>query len=78
MQAEMIAVQVLSQSATGDVQFFQQQQPNTQIVPVSTIAGVDIQSSLNQVTRVISILVMSTIGVTGQLGGHPHHNLCNM
>lgn len=48
MQAEMIAVQVLSQSATGDVQFFQQQ-PNSQIVPVSTISGGDIQAALSQV-----------------------------
>lgn len=47
MQAEMIAVQVLSQSATGDVQFFQQQ-PNAQIIPVSSIASADLQSSLTQ------------------------------
>ena len=48
MQAEMIAVQVLSQSATGDIQFFQQH-ANAQLIPVSTIAAADIQSTLAQV-----------------------------
>ena len=58
MQAEMIAVQVLSQSATGDVQFFQQQ-ANAQVVPVTTLSGVDLQNSLTQVC----MLLVSTMSI---------------
>ena len=48
MQAEMIAVQVLSQS--GDVQLFQNKPGSTtQIVPVTTISSGDLQA-LTQVT----------------------------
>ena len=43
MQAEMIAVQVLSQS--GDVQLFQKQSgSSTQIVPVTAISSGELQA----------------------------------
>ena len=49
MQAEMIAVQVLSQSATGDIQYLQQQSP-AQFIPI--VSGADasaLQATLSQV-----------------------------
>lgn len=52
MQAEMIAVQVLSQSASGDIQYLQQQAPQ-QFIPI--VSGADastlstLQATLGQV-----------------------------
>ena len=45
MQAEMIAVQVLSQSASGDIQYLQQQTPQ-QFIPIVSGADANTLSTL--------------------------------
>ena len=56
MQAEMIAVQVLSQA--GDVQLFQKEPgSSTQIVPVTTISSSELRA-LTQVKTVMRLTFM--------------------
>lgn len=65
MQAEMIAVQVLSQSASGDIQYLQQQTPQ-QFIPI--VSGADastlstLQATLGQVP-LAALQVRLTVGV---------------
>ena len=59
MQAEMIAVQVLSQSATGDIQYLQHQSP-ARFIPIVTTAD---PSSLNSLQATLSQMPLATLQV---------------
>ena len=58
MQAEMIAVQVLSQSATGDIQYLQHQSPR--FIPIVTSAD---PSTLNSLQATLSQMPLATLQV---------------
>lgn len=60
MQAEMIAVQVLSQSATGDIQYLQHQSP-ARFIPIVTTAD---PSSLNSLQATLSQMPLATLQVS--------------
>ena len=72
MQAEMIAVQVLSQSATGDIQYLQHQSP-ARFIPIVTSAD---PSTLNSLQATLSQMPLATLQVrvwltTGESLTHP-------
>lgn len=58
MQAEMIAVQVLSQSATGDIQYLQHQSPR--FIPIVTSAD---PNTLNSLQATLSQMPLATLQV---------------
>ena len=58
MQAEMIAVQVLSQSASGDIQYLQQQNP-AQFIPIASTES----STLNTLQATLGQLPFATLQV---------------
>ena len=59
MQAEMIAVQVLSQSATGDIQYLQHQSPR--FIPIVTTAD---PNTLNSLQATLSQMPLATLQVS--------------
>lgn len=59
MQAEMIAVQVLSQSATGDIQYLQHQSP-ARFIPIVTSTD---PSTLNSLQATLSQMPLATLQV---------------
>ena len=61
MQAEMIAVQVLSQSATGDIQYLQHQSPR--FIPIVSSAD---PSTLNSLQATLSQMPLATLQVRGR------------
>ena len=58
MQAEMIAVQVLSQSASGDIQCLQQQNP-AQFIPIASTES----TTLNNLQATLGQLPFATLQV---------------
>ena len=60
MQAEMIAVQVLSQSATGDIQYLQHQSP-ARFIPIVTSTD---SSTLNSLQATLSQMPLATLQVS--------------
>ena len=62
MQAEMIAVQVLSQSATGDIQYLQHQSPR--FIPIVTSAD---PSTLSSLQATLSQMPLATLQVRSLL-----------
>lgn len=60
MQAEMIAVQVLSQSATGDIQYLQHQSP-ARFIPIVTSTDT---STLNSLQATLSQMPLATLQIS--------------
>ncbi|KAK2574209.1 Zinc finger protein 665 [Acropora cervicornis] len=64
MQAEMIAVQVLSQSATGDIQYLQHQSPR--FIPIVTSADA---STINSLQATLSQMPLATLQINSSQPG---------